>query len=278
LAYDGDKAGINATKRAGNIALSLGMDVKVAVMPEGMDPADLISKSGPEAWREAIKNSKHLIEFVLEKILQNSKGDTRKVGRSIKEEVLPFVNSLSSFIEKSYFIKKISGASSIAVSALEEDLKKIEQELKYDKKEIEQIKESSSYIFRKDYILRRLLGIVLWQQGSANKQIDAEGVLKELSEILNIEKEKLLDNIQDEKEDLIFEAEVFYENVARLQKETDELLSNLAEESLKEQLSLKMQELHLSEENKDVSKTAEILKQCQIISNKIEDLKNSRVK
>jgi len=278
LAYDGDKAGINATKRAGKIALSLGMDVKVALLPEGMDPADLILKDGAEVWKENIRNSKHLIEFVLEKILQNSNGDTRKIGRSIKEEVLPFVNALSSFIEKSYFIKKISGASSISVSALEEDLKKIEQELKYEKDEITQIKESSSFVFRKDYILRRLFGIILWQQTAVKKSINTEEILGELSEILNIEKEKLLESVIDEREDLIFEAEVFYEDLVRLPKETEELLSNLREESLKEQLSVKMQELHNAEESKDTSKTAEILKQCQIISNKIEDLKNSRAK
>ena len=43
LAFDADKAGANATIRAGKIALSLGMDVKVVEMPEGVDPADLIS-------------------------------------------------------------------------------------------------------------------------------------------------------------------------------------------------------------------------------------------
>jgi len=57
LGFDGDKAGINATKRAGKIALSLGMDVKVALLPEGIDPADLISKNGPEDWKLAVKNS-----------------------------------------------------------------------------------------------------------------------------------------------------------------------------------------------------------------------------
>ena len=278
LAYDGDKAGVNATKRAGKIALSLGMDVKVAPLPEGVDPADLISKSGAEAWQEVVRNSKHLIEFILEKIVKASNGDIRKVGRSIKEEVLPFVNALSSFIEKSYFIKKISGMSSISMSALEEDLKKIEQELKYEKNEITQIKESSSFVFRKDYILRRLFGIILWQQIAVKKSINTEEILGELVEILNIEKEKLLESVIDEKEDLIFEAEVFYEDVVRLPKETEELLSNLREESLKEQLSIKMQELHLVEESKNTLKTAEILKQCQIISNKIEDLKNSRMK
>ena len=52
LAFDGDKAGISATERAGKIALSLGMDVKVALMPVDTDPADLILKEGNEAWKK----------------------------------------------------------------------------------------------------------------------------------------------------------------------------------------------------------------------------------
>src|SRR3989344_3942952 len=40
LAFDSDKAGMTATARAGKIALSLGMDVKVANLQEGSDPAD----------------------------------------------------------------------------------------------------------------------------------------------------------------------------------------------------------------------------------------------
>jgi len=58
LAYDADKAGINASNRFAKIALALGMDVKVAKIPEGMDPADLISKVGPDACarRSEIQN------------------------------------------------------------------------------------------------------------------------------------------------------------------------------------------------------------------------------
>ena len=63
LAFDGDKAGISATERAGKIALSLGMDVKVALMPVDTDPADLILKEGNEAWKKAIREAKHLINF-----------------------------------------------------------------------------------------------------------------------------------------------------------------------------------------------------------------------
>src|SRR3989344_4408177 len=84
LAFDSDKAGMTATARAGKIALSLGMDVKVANLPEGSDPADLISRDGAPSWKEAIKNSKHLIEFLLNGALKDAGGDMRKAGRIIK--------------------------------------------------------------------------------------------------------------------------------------------------------------------------------------------------
>src|SRR3990167_7795722 len=100
LAFDADSAGANATIKAGKIALSLGMDVKVVDMPDGIDPADLITQNnsiaGSDAWRLAIKNSKHIIEFLLDKVLKNFKNDTRKIGMEIKEKILPFVNVLES--------------------------------------------------------------------------------------------------------------------------------------------------------------------------------------
>ena len=83
LAFDADRAGFNASARAAKIALSFGMDVKVVSIPEGVDPADLILKEGTDAWRKAIRSSKHIIEFFLERILKNYKEDTRKAGREI---------------------------------------------------------------------------------------------------------------------------------------------------------------------------------------------------
>src|SRR3989339_384072 len=134
LAFDADKAGFNASNRAGKIALSLGMDVKVASLPEGVDPADLILNGGPDAWREAIRNSKHIIEFMSAQVLKNK--DMRKAGREIKDLVLPFVNALDSSIEKMHFIKKISDLSGIMESALQDDLKKVEAELQAETEDI----------------------------------------------------------------------------------------------------------------------------------------------
>ena len=252
LAFDGDKAGFNASNRAGRIALSLGMDVKVASMPEGVDPADLISQSslgGADAWRDAIKNAKHIIEFLLEKVLKDNAGDMRKAGRVIKENILPYVDALSSSIEKMHFIKIISDKSGIPQIALQDDLKKIEQELKYEKKEIVEAEESIAKLYRKDYIERRLAGIAFWKQD------------EKLYNILG----GVLDKYREEKNDLIFEAEVFYQNSDDISKEINHLLSNWETEKINEELSRKMQELRMV---KDKASEVKLLEEIQELNKK----------
>jgi DNA primase len=278
LAFDGDKAGFNASLRAGRIALSLGMDVKVANMPGGVDPADLISKDGVDAWREAVRNSKHLIEFLLGRVMSDAGGDSRKAGREIKDRVLPFVDAVESSIEQMHFIKKISDTSGIPESALKDDLKKVNQESKIEKKEIEEIKNNERQVFRKDYIERRLLGIILWQKSLTKRVIDAEKILQDLCSILKIEGSVLLEQNADSKEDLIFEAEVFYAGDIDLTKDVNELLINLEEEYLKEELFKKMQELHTYEDKKDEAGGRQILKEINEINKKIQDIKNGRLK
>lgn len=277
LAFDGDKAGISATERAGKIALSLGMDVKVALLPEGMDPADLISQKGAEAWKLAIKNAKHVIEFVLDKILQKFSNDDRKVGREVREKVLPYVETLPSSIEKIHFLKKISDLTSIPVGALEEDLRKIASKGEMDSREIREIASKEEALRRKDFIERKLLGIVFWQESLNGGQDQATEILEKISAILDVPSQEIIKKFEANKEDLIFEAEVFYKD-ADFKKDGEELLLNLKEESLKEMIGTKMRELHALEEGQDKDKPAHILNEINDINKQIHDIKNSRIK
>ncbi|MDR3519595.1 MAG: DNA primase [Candidatus Pacebacteria bacterium] len=258
LAFDADKAGSNATIRAGKIALSLGMDVKVVKMPEGVDPADLISKSSAEAWKQAIKESKHIIEFLLNKVLETS-NDGRKAGREIKEKILPFVDALESSIEKTYFLKKISDMSGIPQVALEDDLKKIAQESKYEKEEIKEAGDMVNKLYRKDYIERKLIGIAFWKKDSK--------ILERLREAA-----KKYENIR---EDLIFEAEVFYTNNEDLEKSVEEMFLSLEEEHINEELNKKMLKL---KQTSDETIGKIILQEINELNKKKENIKNGRIK
>ncbi|MEK7539286.1 MAG: DNA primase [Patescibacteria group bacterium] len=267
LSFDADKAGFNASNRAGKIALSLGMDVKVVSLPDGVDPADLISKNGPDAWRLAIKDAKHIIEFMLGKVLKEAGSDTRRAGRLIKEKILPYIDAIESSIEKMYFLKKISDQSGITEKALMEDLKKVESELKSETEETKTAKENVEKKLRKDPIERRLLGIAFWQESMHNRIIEPELIFTKISKAKEIYK--------DLKEDLIYEAEVFYLNSENLQKDVKEMLLNIEEEYLNEELVQKMIEL---KNLKDKKMEVEILRKINEINKKKEEIKNSRLK
>ena len=275
LAFDADEAGEKAAARAGKIALALGMDVKVAAMPEGQDPAELIREGGVEAWRGAIKNSQHIVEFVLQKILDKNQ-DQRKTGREIREKVLPFVAALPSSIEKAHFLKQISERSGIPETALQDDFKQIGERAKNEQVELQETEAVQDSLRRKDYIKRRLLGIVLWQMNLPEPSVDSAGILKELSDTFRVSTQELLSEARPETEDLIFEAEVFYTGGADVSKDAAEMIQNLKEEVLKEELASKMRELYLAEEAKDKAKSAQIFQECQDLNTRIQDIKNNR--
>ncbi|MFH1365889.1 MAG: DNA primase [Patescibacteria group bacterium] len=277
--FDADKAGLAASIRATPIALALfsDMNVKATEIPEGMDPADLISQKGPDAWRKVIRNSKHIIEFLLDKVLAEKNNDVLKTKLEINNKIVPLLSLISNPVKKSHFISLLSNKSRISENDIRERLKK-EQEQKYKKEEVKENKEVLKITHRKDYIKRRLLGIILWQKSLKEKVIDFEKILGDLSEILKTTPSQLLEKTKIDEEDLIFEAEVFYGGYTEIGKEVGEMINNLKEEYLKEELECKIGDLHKAEDAKDDILSMKILKECQILNNMIQDIKNNRLK
>jgi DNA primase len=101
LALDSDRAGIAAVKRAADVMLARGMDVKVAHMPDGEDPADMIQKD-PTEFKHSIGKATHVIEFLLD-VLQNQKLEERTFKLKAREEILPYVVKIPNRIDQEHF-------------------------------------------------------------------------------------------------------------------------------------------------------------------------------
>src|SRR3989338_6996511 len=123
MAYDGDMAGFRASDRSAGIALALGMELKIAQMPESKDPADLAKKNVP-ILTEILKNSKHIIDFYTDVLLLGNL-PPRELGEEIRRNVLPYISILPSTIEQSHFIKNVAQKTFIKEEALWDDLKKV---------------------------------------------------------------------------------------------------------------------------------------------------------
>jgi DNA primase len=76
LMLDADQAGRGATERSFGVHHRIGIEVLVAPLPAGRDPADVVSEDGAEGIRKAIDAARPLLEFKLEETLQKMPLDT----------------------------------------------------------------------------------------------------------------------------------------------------------------------------------------------------------
>lgn len=127
LALDADRAGIAAVRRAADLMLSRGIDLKVAELPEGKDPADLV-REGKEEFKKIIGQSTHVIEFLLH-VLLREEADKRKQKLRLVGEVLPYVIRLTSHIDRDHFIEVIANTLGVSKEAVVQDVTRLEASL-----------------------------------------------------------------------------------------------------------------------------------------------------
>ncbi len=71
LIFDADEAGYKAADRALEIFIGGTVDVAIAVLPEGLDPADLMAKAeGKAQWDQAIKDATEALDYQFQRMRQ----------------------------------------------------------------------------------------------------------------------------------------------------------------------------------------------------------------
>lgn len=123
LILDSDRAGLSATSRSAVIALSAGMKVKAVPLPDGEDPADLISRDKKE-FSTRVADAKSVIEFFLATITAKE-SDLHKIVQEVETTVLPIVASVKSPMEKEYFIGVVAQVIATTPEAVRASLREL---------------------------------------------------------------------------------------------------------------------------------------------------------
>jgi DNA primase len=123
ICYDSDKAGIGAAFRAGNMLNEAGLHIKVALMPDGMDPDEYIKKMGSEKFRnEVIGSSLTWMSF---KFLYYRRGkNLQDEGDRLAyiEQVLKEISQLTKAVERDLYLRQIASEFSLSLEALNQQL------------------------------------------------------------------------------------------------------------------------------------------------------------
>lgn len=89
LALDADSAGQAAMIKAAGVAAKQRIELRVAPLPAGSDPADVLQRLGPEAVRDLLGASVPFVRFRVERLLESGERDTPEGRDRILEELRP---------------------------------------------------------------------------------------------------------------------------------------------------------------------------------------------
>jgi len=214
LALDADSAGIASTARAATLALGRGMEVKVARVPLGKDPADCI-KEDVEAWKQAVRSATHIIDFYFEQVIREHREhgkDERALVLAVRDHVLPFVALLASGVEQAHFVRRIAERLGIAEAAVWQDIgatrgASVHRQTRDDTLHEQGATQPATKRTRLEEAERTLAGFLFWQATLEPRILADEVVQKEL-QAYAVSPEPILARYDEARETLAFQTEL----------------------------------------------------------------------
>jgi DNA primase len=134
ICYDSDSAGIEATIRASKILKDAGCKIKVAMIPDGLDPDDYIKKFGSEKFKnDVIGASVSLMTFKMSYYRRGKNLQNEGERLQYIENVILELSKLESAVEKEIYLKQISRDFDLSMEVLKDQLHQKEQQIKPQK-------------------------------------------------------------------------------------------------------------------------------------------------
>lgn len=91
MCFDSDEAGVRAADRAAEVAITSGMDVQVALIPDGMDPADYVVARGGESCKSLLHSAIGALEFKWRRMQEVCADASSRGRREAVEAFLEFI-------------------------------------------------------------------------------------------------------------------------------------------------------------------------------------------
>jgi len=274
VSYDGDAAGRSAAARAVSLCFEEGLQVKVMLLPNGIDPDNFIKKYGLAEFKALIQKSTPGIKFLMDYFLQEKKDDSPEEKARIARNVMNEINKIPDSITHSEYLKQVSEYLAIDEGAL--------RGMSQQKSEEEKSEEKEHFLPAE----KRLLQILIEDKAIAPyvfeeikeqdiQDLKSKSIFTALSECFKNKKEPSLHELREKIEPSLFS----YLSRALLEKEQPstveeafECINALRQFSLENRSKELKAEIIKSEKSGDKEKLRSLLSQRQEIIKKISSL------
>ncbi len=122
ILFDGDAAGIKASFRSIDMLLAEGMNIRVALFPDGDDPDSFARKHPRDFVENFLKTeAKDFIDFKAEILLKEAQNDPIKKAEAIRD-IVKSIGFVSNALKQEIFIKEISTKFELSEQSLFNEL------------------------------------------------------------------------------------------------------------------------------------------------------------
>jgi DNA primase len=278
FAFDADSAGVASTGRAAILALARGMDVKVAHIPHGKDPADCIREDAA-AWKQAVKEARHVVEFFLDRALHvppSGKDDARGRVTRVRDTVLPYIARIASATDQAHFVRTVADSLGIAEDAVWQDVRTIRRSQDRDVTGYTGQRQGGqpapkSTRTRKDDLERSLAGFLFWQEMREPRVLEDEHIAQR-AVAFGVQLSSVVARYAHDRERLSFEMEISHEGSTDPHELLDTLLASIGREYMLEERQRISGELRAAERSGEDARAAELLTEFNELAQRIEAL------
>lgn len=108
VAYDMDRAGREATRRAIVIARETGLKLRIATLPDGKDPDEYIKQHGANAWEDVIAMAQNVLDYRLDEIIAAHDATSTDGKNMIVQEFVPEIMQTDNAITIDSYLRRLA--------------------------------------------------------------------------------------------------------------------------------------------------------------------------
>ncbi|MBA2173567.1 DNA primase [Halobacillus locisalis] len=128
ICYDGDKPGVEAAAKAGQLMKETGCQTFVARIPDGLDPDDFIQKHGGDRFqKEVIDTSETYMTFLMSFLKRDYNLQIEGDRIAYIEKVLQEVAKLDRAVEREHYLNEIAKEFEMSLDTLKEEVQSIQR-------------------------------------------------------------------------------------------------------------------------------------------------------
>ena len=124
LNFDADTAGQAAAARSGEMLIADGFQVNIAVLPDREDPDTFIRKQGAERYMEILRNSRHYLEFMLDRTAADYDFTNDDQRRKFLNQMLNVAKSIPDAATRDQFADRLAHKARVMEEVVRLEIRK----------------------------------------------------------------------------------------------------------------------------------------------------------